>query len=338
MTPKELFTKLRDELRLLDWPSSTNPIFNKNVFVVPEIPIQQLAQFSKPCCFITDTGASNYEQHNGLMEQNFGITIFVENVGDNFGEGVMLSANKISDTSKGAGIFEIEQAVLAVLKEKTSLLAAKIVLKSKSKIKSSIIKSNEPSIFRTLSFSAFVSIDVDPNPNEILRMPGFLYWNPVDLIGNYGTKLGFVETGCIFDPNIQTVLLSSEDHGNEPGLEVFVGAAPAIVADLLNYNESALARMFPGMSNTNKVQIPGILKSGAFLSDEAYSGRLLYVPDDKVNNPCLLIQRASPRLGKFIRVSRGNDMVFQVNFQALRKTDHPDGTFYMGPILSAILR
>ena len=194
MTPFEFFSRLRAHLKDVVWSGTSNKIFGNNVFVVPELPIQQLPTFSSPCCFVTDQGAVNYGHHDQLYTQNFSIAVFVENTGDRYGEAVLLSGNRTVNTSVGAGLLEIEENLINDLRQVEELSSAKIVLKSKSKVKTQFVKKNTPLSFRSLAFSAFVSIDdVESDSADILKMPGFLYAGATNIPGgSFGSKLSIV--------------------------------------------------------------------------------------------------------------------------------------------------
>ena len=157
MTPKQLFERLKTTLEAMVWGATSNLVFGNNVYIVPELPIEQNARFISPSAFLTDTGAVADPEHPGLLTQNLTITVFIENVQNAFGDGVMVGANRITDQSEGAGILDVEDELLSKIIEVISL-TAKIMLVEKSLPKVSIVKSNRPSIFRSLAMSALVGV------------------------------------------------------------------------------------------------------------------------------------------------------------------------------------
>jgi len=108
MTPKELFSRLQTELQAMTWGVTANQIFGEQVFVVPELPIQQIHRYSNGACFVVDGGAAVDPDHPQVLTQNFSVTVFVENVNSAYGEAVMLGGNRVANTTAGAGKFDIE--------------------------------------------------------------------------------------------------------------------------------------------------------------------------------------------------------------------------------------
>jgi len=157
MTPKQLFTRLKAYLKTVVWEGTANKIFGEFVYVVPEVPILQACQFVPPCAFIIDQGAIPDKEHPGLLTQNFTIAILVENIQSEYGEGLILSACRIADTSKGAGLLDIEEDLLLQLIEKIEL-TTKLMLIEKGVPKSGLLKSNNQAVIRSLTFSALVGI------------------------------------------------------------------------------------------------------------------------------------------------------------------------------------
>lgn len=157
MTPKALLTAIRDALRLLCWTGTSNKIFGANVYVTPETPIQQLAQWAKPSAFVIDQGTTNDPEHPCLMTQTFSIIVFVENVGSNYGEAVILGGNRVTGESDGAGSKDITAEMLSSLIQTTVYSAAKVVLVAKSTSKPVVVGKNNPLITVAMNFQSFVS-------------------------------------------------------------------------------------------------------------------------------------------------------------------------------------
>lgn len=316
MTPKQLFERLRDSLKSLTWTGTSNKIFGEAVYVAPKIPIQQLASFPRPCCFLLDEGAVNYEMHDDLAEQKFKIVVFVENAGERHGESVVLGGNRTANTSRGAGLLDIESEVINDLRTKTELSSSKITLKNKSRIRSEFVKGAYPSVFRTLNFSCITSTKDNSDHEAILRSPGFLYWGATDFGNeNFGTKLGFLNEGVIFDPGFIVDELTSMDEGATPNIDLFSGMNAFIEANFLSYNATVLARLFPGMTSGTSVNIPSSRKTGSLLSSDN-SGVLTFVPDDLTNNKIVVFYKAVPFMSRNTRIARGGDIFWTCIFRA----------------------
>lgn len=157
MTPKQLFQRLQTNLKAMVWGVTANRVFGDDVYIVPEFPIQQISWFRPPAAFIIDTGAVCDPEHPGLMTQAFSITILVENYQHPMGEGVMVGANRVANTSGGAGILDIEDEFLDKFTEITSM-TTKILLVEKNSPKVQFVKGNTPLIIRAFPCTAIVSI------------------------------------------------------------------------------------------------------------------------------------------------------------------------------------
>ena len=336
MTPKELFTRLKTHLEELEHSVTSNKVLNQ-VKVVPYFPVEGMENWASPVCFIVEQGATQYPENPELMEQFFSIAFFLKNEQDQTGEGLMLSRNNVANSSKNIGILDLEELVIDSLKDITELSSAKILMVSKNKSKSKRVKNNNPGLWRVLNFSALVSYSSDPDEEEILRVPGFLYVDPVDLVSSFGTKLGFVQDGVRIYSNYSYADLSEEEKGIEPDKRIYLGSNFKLEANLLNWNNEVISNLFPGLNSTNKMNYPNTLVAGERL-DENFTKRVLFVPDDTDNNPILLMQKAMPSSSGAYSFRRGQNTILQVNFHALRKTSDVDGSTYIGPLSGATLR
>lgn len=158
MTPKNFFTYLRTLLRAAVWTGTTNKIFGDNVFVVPTLPAQQLSRFQSPTCFLVDLGAAVDQSHPQLLEQNFSIAFWIENVQSEFGEGSMLSACRTANTSKGAGLLDIEGEIFPQICSTIALSGTKIMIVEKAKTRIEITQNNFPILSRVWTMSCLLSI------------------------------------------------------------------------------------------------------------------------------------------------------------------------------------
>ena len=328
MTPEQFFSSLRDSLRALVWPSSTNRVLGDAVRVVAELPMESLQEYPRDSAFIMDMGGQSYSEHDELFIQHFRLVLFHENFNDRYGESVMLGSGEEADTTRGVGIFKIDQVITNHVRSLTTLGSRKVTIKRKSKPRIVNVKGNNQSIFRAYDFKCLLSYDegTDPDHNDILRSPGFLYHNPTNIpSGDFGDKLGFVKTGVLFDPGFKVESLPLMDSGIEPVLDIYEGNDSTIIADLINYNATTIARIFPGMTTSNRVNMN--LTTGTLLNESIASG-LVFVPDDLVNNMVVFFPKATPFMFSNTRISRQEDIVFRCIFKARRKSGQ---MVYIGP-------
>ena len=182
-----------------------------------------------------------------------------------------------------------------------------------------------------------------PNFNEILQVPGFLYWNPTGFTteNQYGTLLGYTESGVQFRPNISVIPVRTEERGAEPSLVIYTGASPVLTVVLQNYNNTMISRLFPGMLGTNAINYPGSFFPGTDLANTSTHYKpLLFMPVNETDHFCLLFQKAVPSLVETAQLNLQHDkrVFFTGVFRAIRKTSHADGSFYMGNKTGAVLR
>lgn len=179
-----------------------------------------------------------------------------------------------------------------------------------------------------------------PNAQEILQIPGYLFWGAIglDSENKWGTLLGYCENGMFFEPKQRYREFTEEETGEEIVKILYLGSSPRVTVVLKNYNETAIARLFPGLSDSSKILFPGSILAGHELSP--HNDYLLFVPDDKERNPCCLLQSAWPHLlgTAKLQFSHSKKLMFSCVFVGKRKTSDPDGIAYIGPISEAILR
>lgn len=329
-TPKELFSELRDVIRALEWTPGGNKIFGNNCFVATEFPIQQISTFRSPSCFITDEGSAAISNHNQLQEQAFNLSFFVDNFGERHGENVMLGGNGVANSSPGAGIFDVEQQLLNAIRTTTQLDSAQITLINRSRVKTKYAKANEPNAIRTLAFSALVTIDDgsgggDPSVLDVLRSPGFLYWDPPDISAqSFGTKLGFLANGLAVDPRYFIEYIGDEGAGMTPTTSMFQGNVITAVADFWSYTAEVLELAFPGMTTGKQVRIPGSVKTG----DAVTTGQLLFVPINLVDQYIVVLNSCVPQIITPFALNNTDNTTFRVQFTCLDSA----AQLYMGPI------
>lgn len=157
MTEKELLVALKARLQALTWDGS-NVIFHTNSVVVTASPNEDaLAKLIMPILLIhPGTKVADREQPN-LYQEEIEMAIITSIPGDALGQNAIMGANRTADTSKGAGIVDIEEAVLGDI----AFLNARegIVIKHTFSGASSIGKLGESSwiTFRKLRFEAKIS-------------------------------------------------------------------------------------------------------------------------------------------------------------------------------------
>lgn len=183
-----------------------------------------------------------------------------------------------------------------------------------------------------------------PDITDVLYVPGLLFWGTTSLSteAGYGTKLGYCNTGITFEPRVRTVEFTGSETGEEPIMELFLGYAPRVFADLMNYNATALARLFPSLTSSTAVSYPS---ASALPGKNLFSStsRLLFVPDDTANNPILLLHHAVAHIiaAAKLRLIQSDPTIFPAVF--LAKTNISDGSrvagssFYLGPLSGATL-
>lgn len=159
MTPKNFFSGLKSWGKSVVWTGTSNKVFGDSVFFVPDIPIQQMSQWRSPTLFIIDMGGSPSSTHPNLIENKFTLGIYIENVGDNFGESVMMSGNRVVNTSSGAGILDIEAVMMSSLIALWKMTSTKVMIVEKSKARTTLVKSNSPSTLRVWTFSVLLEVE-----------------------------------------------------------------------------------------------------------------------------------------------------------------------------------
>lgn len=142
--------------------------------------------------------------------------------------------------------------------------------------------------------------------------PGELYINPTDLTGTSGTGLGYTEDGVVLRPNLNAVAVRPDERGVELLKKIHGGVSWMLAANLIQWNATLAARLFPGTD----VQYRKTL----LLGSEITPVKLLYVPEDTTNNPCIYFRKAVGNIeaSAAIRLSLGErprPAVFPIVFE-----------------------
>lgn len=158
MTPKNFFTYLESLLKGLVWTGTSNKIFGNSVYFVVGNSTNHLSRFHNATCLLMDLGGNIHPEHPNLVYQQWSLAVFVENVNDTWGEGVLLSANRTINTSQGAGLIDIESEVIGQLIKTITLSGSKVSIVEKQKVKQSVLTGNAPSCYRIWQFETLLSL------------------------------------------------------------------------------------------------------------------------------------------------------------------------------------
>ena len=156
MTPTTFFERFRDYIKTLVWAGTTNKLFGENVFLVPVLPAHMYYQIVAPSCYISPTEFQFHAEHPNLIFQAFEISVIIENVSSGFGEGVILGANKTTNTSRGAGLLDVMKELMTNLNKKTAL-TNKIYIVEQSGVRGQFVKNNIPHVYQNVVFSVLLN-------------------------------------------------------------------------------------------------------------------------------------------------------------------------------------
>lgn len=143
------------------------------------------------------------------------------------------------------------------------------------------------------------------NVRNIIRLRGRLCLNPTDLTADFphgGTALGLTRSG-IFHPGVKTVLNEAEEWGGVVSKAYYAGEKPFLAAVLREFDNDALAAVFP---NTSAGSVTGDRvittspgddtqnRAGYDLTGKA--GKLLFSPANPDRHPFILLYYAIPAI------------------------------------------
>lgn len=181
-----------------------------------------------------------------------------------------------------------------------------------------------------IGLSAPVVVPVNPGPGpsgqdarRALRVPGRLVVNPTDLEAQFpygGIEVGRA-TGCALQAKGEPYLVMHEGTGGVGD----VLEAPhwyVFTANIRGWDDRALewfaADYFTtgGYTGHALIEIPGDRQAGSSELDHALV--LLFVPDDAIHSPAVLLYNAVPDLeGQALALSRQEELVLPVSFECM---------------------
>jgi len=166
-----------------------------------------------------------------------------------------------------------------------------------------------------------------PDVDEIIRVPGYLHINPTSKTteAGWGTKIGYVEKGVIIRIDYKTLLLDEEDSGLDWKYKLFLGVNVKLIATLKNWNAGIISQLVPGMSSTTNMGMRNSYKTGNL---QTTNYKVLYVPEDRTNNPCFYLRAGRPNIMGDITANRGKDMEFPLAWDGFNSSG--DSLFYFG--------
>ena len=138
------------------WTGTANKIFGNNVHVVPVFPGQMIFQIMSPTCYIVLGDTKFHDQHPNILFQRFQLYFFVENIVSEYGQSGLLGGNRTANTSRGVGMFDLENEVMTQVK-KLNILTSKVSLVEESSGRCQYAHGNTPIIYRQLTFSVLLN-------------------------------------------------------------------------------------------------------------------------------------------------------------------------------------
>lgn len=158
MTPKTFFDALQTAIKAMVWTGTSNKIFGENVHIVTDSPEALMSRFQPPSCFIKEGAGKPHPNHPYLIDQKFTLGFFVENLNSAWGTGVLDGANRTANTSRGAGLWDIETEAMGQIMKITTLSSAPVRIVKEGKMPTSNLKGNSPNVLRVWPFSVLVNL------------------------------------------------------------------------------------------------------------------------------------------------------------------------------------
>lgn len=141
-----------------------------------------------------------------------------------------------------------------------------------------------------------------------LHVPGRLVRDPTDLTAAFphgGVALGSVKD-LVVRPSVARVDVRAEEWGAEVVEQIYAGSAWVMVGILRNFDEDAVAKIFPNVaagatSGKNVVKHPGSNAAGTLRGGS--SVKLLFVPDDTDRHRMVYFRKALPLVEEALEMS-----------------------------------
>lgn len=157
MKKKLFFERLETLIKAMVWTGSTNKIFGDNVWVTASLPSQCMGQIVAPSCFIVESGYKHHPEYPNVVDQDFYLEIFIENVGNELGRSAMMGGNRTTNKSMGAGALDIDSEVMTQIIKTVSMTSSVQIIETAAQ-KASMVSGNHPLLWRVYAFNVMLEV------------------------------------------------------------------------------------------------------------------------------------------------------------------------------------
>lgn len=180
---------------------------------------------------------------------------------------------------------------------------------------------------------------------DVRFVPGKLVMNPTDLTAAYpygGTELGLT-AAVLFKPGIMSRQHGAEEWGGTVVESTFTGQVALISCVLRSFDKDALAKVFPNTATgdqTGRVGLDGRVSASANLPGYRMSNKavkLLWVPDDLVENEAILIYNAIPGVDEAAELALSINVEFGTPVFFLASVDSQKRICKVAPLEDLVL-
>jgi len=156
---KELLEQIQTTLRAAAWPTSAEPVFaSESVIVTIVAPEAVYENYRCPQVHISPGGMqADGDSHPRLISQEVVVRLVVIHASDGTGEAALLGAHRTANTSRNAGLLQVETELMDSLAKMQNDESVSIILRSSSAGKASPLPDGRYVAVRDYNFSARIT-------------------------------------------------------------------------------------------------------------------------------------------------------------------------------------
>ena len=159
MNTKQLVEAIQTILRAAVWPTTGENVFaDESVIITSAAPEEVYESYRSPQVHIGIGGMqADPDSHPRLISQEIPVRLVVINANDGAGEGALVGAHRVANTSRNAGLLEIEEELMDSINLLSGDEGISILCRSSSATKAAMLSDGRYCVVRDYNFTARIT-------------------------------------------------------------------------------------------------------------------------------------------------------------------------------------